>query len=193
MGGEQVPGHGAWGPHCRLDLCSKGSGKPRRVLSRGCRDSTPCMSARLWRMIHTVSRCSPQLLAYRSSSPSWLCATPSSPRRMETTSSTRPRPQVRALGCMHTAVPFLGDLGVCTCVWEMGVQPGPQRPCWPLAACLMPHMVYGLRLGSWCWALLTPVTLMAGDARLVFPSAKGQPAGFIHTPPPPLRGLSSCW
>lgn len=41
---------------------------------------------------------SPQLLAYRSSSPSWPCATPWFLRRMATTSSTRPPPQVRPLG-----------------------------------------------------------------------------------------------
>lgn len=80
--------------------------------------------------------CSPQLLVYKSSSPFWPCATPSFPRRLVTTSSTRPPPQVRPLGPTGPAVPFSGDWGVFCHLWEMQRCSVPHKdpPCLPLAS-----------------------------------------------------------
>jgi hypothetical protein len=70
---------------------------------------------------------SPQLLAYRSSSPCWLCVTLWSLRRMEMTLSTRPPLQVRALdGCVLPA-PSLKSWVFCNYLWASDLTPSPDH------------------------------------------------------------------
>lgn len=84
--------------------------------------------------------CSPQLLASRSSSRSWPCATPWFLSGTGTASSTRPPPQVSPLGGTSPAVPF-------SVLWCRNLPH--KAPAWASGLTLAPGVSRGLGLGLW--------------------------------------------
>lgn len=145
-----------------LNLCLKGAGSHSGVLgSRWLESNTDVCQWCCSRRLTFSSVCSPQLLAYRSSSLFWLCAILLFPKRMETISYTRPLPQVRPLGPCALVSSSLEPWVFALLVGDVMVYPTPQRPHYlPVASHRLRAKAISVKTTeNWCWVLLTTVTL----------------------------------